>query len=113
MTEEPEECPGLGPENMKGAKSSDVVAQVILTKKNEAHGGYTEYDVEAQQFYRPLNKESFNSVILIPNHCNVTTKVRYLVGCNLGNTCDYVVPFTITPRRKSRPKNNATSSPSD
>ncbi|RCN38497.1 hypothetical protein ANCCAN_15599, partial [Ancylostoma caninum] len=92
---------------------SSAVAQVILTKKHGTHGRYTEYDVEAQQIYRPANKESFNSVIKIPNRCKVTTGVRYIVGCTLGNTCDYVVPFTLTPRRKPRAKNTKASSSSD
>ncbi|EYC27120.1 hypothetical protein Y032_0009g534 [Ancylostoma ceylanicum] len=103
-----EECPGVGHKTIKGAQASEVVAQVILTKKYESYGRYTEHDVEEQLFYRPANKTSYYSVILIPNRCNVTTGIRYLVGCNLGNTCDYVVPFTITPRRK--PKNMTMSS---
>ncbi|EYC27122.1 hypothetical protein Y032_0009g536 [Ancylostoma ceylanicum] len=106
--EDAEECPGIGHKTIKGTQASEVVAQAKLTKAyNFSSGGYTEYDVEALKFYRPTHKTSFNSVILIPKRCNVTIGIRYLVGCNLGNTCDYVVPFTITPRRKLK---NVTSS---
>ncbi|RCN37011.1 hypothetical protein ANCCAN_17105 [Ancylostoma caninum] len=34
------------------------------------------------------------------------------VGCTLGNTCDYVVPFTLTPRRKPQQVRNSEASPS-
>ncbi|RCN38496.1 hypothetical protein ANCCAN_15598, partial [Ancylostoma caninum] len=92
---------------------SSAVAQVILTKKHEARRGYTEYDAEAQLFYRPANKESFNLRIKIPKRCKVTIGVRYIVGFNRSNICNYVVPFTVTPRRQPRAKNTKASSSSD